>query len=94
MIDADLRGTELVNASLIGAVLEGANLSGADLSGANLKRANLRGATISDEQLAQAVNLEGTILPNGTTYSAPPSVPLGHQSPETETEKPGDAEQG
>ena len=44
------------------------NSSGADLSGADLSGANLKGATVTQEQLAQAKSLKGTIMPDGTIH--------------------------
>jgi uncharacterized protein YjbI with pentapeptide repeats len=43
-----------------------ANLHRANLSRADLGRANLTGAAVTDEQLARARSLEGTILPDGS----------------------------
>lgn len=77
---ADLSGTNLSYASLVFARLTGADLTGsnlqsaeiqgADLTGASLKAANLKdiqGST--DEQLAKAKSLAGTILPDGSKHS-------------------------
>ena len=48
--------------------LEGADLSGAFLRAADLSEANLKDATVTLEQLEQAANLEGAIMPNGTKH--------------------------
>jgi uncharacterized protein YjbI with pentapeptide repeats len=67
---ADLRQAILWGSRLDGADLSGADLSGADLKGAildwaNLTGARLRRATVTPEQLAAAVSLEGAMLPDG-----------------------------
>jgi len=67
--EADLNG-----ASLGGADLSEASLRGANLSGANLRRANMRGAylweasNITDEQLAEAILDETSIMPDGSRW--------------------------
>ena len=75
---ADLRGADLTGADLSDARLNGANLGGANLGGAELCRAylgeadltgaDLRWAKVTPEQLEQAANLEGTIMPDGTKH--------------------------
>jgi uncharacterized protein YjbI with pentapeptide repeats len=76
----DLRYVNLTQANLSGALikckslqnkphctnLSGVNLSGANLSGADLSGANLKGATVTQEQLAKAKSLQGTIMPDGS----------------------------
>ena len=59
MIETDLVETNLRGAFLSGTFLGGAFLSGADLSGA-------QGCT--DEQLREAMSLEGATMPNGQKY--------------------------
>ena len=66
ILDYDLRGADLSDASLRGANLRGAdlsnaNLSNADLRGADLRGANLRGAGLSEADLSNA-NLRGAGL--------------------------------
>ena len=64
----DLSGQNLAGADLRGINLTGANLHGADLHGANLSRADLTGARVTQEQLQNAIDLFGTIMPDGTTH--------------------------
>ena len=52
---ADLRGANLIRAYLSGANLSGANLIGANLIGAYLIRANLSGAKYQDDTLAACI---------------------------------------
>jgi hypothetical protein len=71
---ANLKGAHLARADLSRAYLEGAYLEGADLNyahleGAILSRANLKGAKVTDEQLADAVSLEGATMPDGSKHS-------------------------
>ncbi len=66
--DANLSGTNLSGADLDDANLNDANLFDADLSGADLVGADLRNAKLTDEQLAQAISLEGTIMPDGSKH--------------------------
>ncbi len=81
---ADLRGADLRKANLTYVTLNFANLSGADLRGtdlqssdmhnANISGANLAGANLKDvvglsnEQLARAQSLTGTIMPDGSKH--------------------------
>ena len=57
----------LRRANLKGADLRQANLTQADLSGATLSWANLTGAKVTEAQWSQASDLEGVILPDGST---------------------------
>ena len=57
----------LRQANLKGVDLRQANLTQADLTGAKLSWANLTGATITQAQWSQASDLEGVILPDGST---------------------------
>lgn len=71
--DTDLSGIDLSRADLSGVNLSGADLSGADLfetdlSDADLSRANLQGANVTNEQLAKAKSLQGTIMPDGSKH--------------------------
>jgi uncharacterized protein YjbI with pentapeptide repeats len=61
--DADLRNADLRNADL-----RGANLSDANLSDAYLGGANLEGVYVTDEQLDQAISLEGATMPDGSKH--------------------------
>jgi hypothetical protein len=64
---ANLWYTNLEGARLLGANLRGANLYRANLKGADMARTTLRGAThLTVDQLRQAENLEGAMLPDGT----------------------------
>jgi uncharacterized protein YjbI with pentapeptide repeats len=63
-----LSGTNLRDANLREANLRRADLSGVNLQGADLSGADLTGARVSEEQLAQARSLAGTILPDGTIH--------------------------
>lgn len=85
LCSAELRWANLSWAELTGAYLEGANLCRANLEGAYLEGADLKKAKVTDEQLAQAKSLEGTILPDGTEYAAKPE-------PAPAEPKPQDAE--
>jgi hypothetical protein len=62
---ANLQGANLQNAILQAADLQNAILQAADLKGANLYGANLHGATVRDKQLAEALSLQGAIMPDG-----------------------------
>ena len=66
--DADLSGADLSRADLSGANLSGAELDGSDLFGTDLSAANLQGATVTNEQLAKAESLQGTIMPDGSKH--------------------------
>ena len=66
--EADLSSADLCRTYLFAANLRGADLSGADMRRANLRKANLEGATVTNEQLAEAGSLEGTILPDGSVH--------------------------
>jgi hypothetical protein len=65
---AILEGADLRRADLEGADLMWAELQEADLKGANLIRTNLRGAEVSDEQLADARDLQGATMPEGSEH--------------------------
>jgi hypothetical protein len=58
-----LRATDLQRADL-----QEANLQGVDLQEANLDGAHLQGAKVTDEQLADALSLQGAIMPDGQKY--------------------------
>jgi uncharacterized protein YjbI with pentapeptide repeats len=82
--DANLSGADLSGANPSGANLSGANLSDIDLSTVNLSNANLSNAKLSradlrgadlrgakgvtDEQLGEAISLEGAFMPNGSKH--------------------------
>lgn len=63
-----LSGTNLAGADLRETNFRRADLSGVNLSGADLSGADLTGALVSEEQLATAESLSGTILPDGTIH--------------------------
>ena len=65
LIDADLRGANLIGANLIDADLRGADLRGANLRGADLRGANLIGANLIGANLIDA-DLRGADLPDHT----------------------------
>jgi hypothetical protein len=65
---ANLQGASLAGADLQGAVLFEANLQGASLVRANLQRAKLQRAEVTDEQLADALSLQGATMPDGQKY--------------------------
>jgi pentapeptide repeat protein len=67
---ADLSNADLRFADLSRTDLRGADLRGADLSSADLSNADLSGAygVTKRELEGQFVNLENTIMPNGTTH--------------------------
>ncbi len=95
LISADLTDTDLTNADLSGANLGAARMSGTKLSGANLIGANLRNAKVSEEQLAEAIRDENTIIPDGSKYKPPsPSrQPIAaDQAPTTEQADQGTVE--
>jgi uncharacterized protein YjbI with pentapeptide repeats len=79
--NADLTYANLTNVQFVAAILRNVNMSGvfsdkcnfqsADLSGASLTNGyfienDFTNATVTDEQLAKAKSLKGSILPNGT----------------------------
>jgi uncharacterized protein YjbI with pentapeptide repeats len=69
----DFTGSSFKNANLTGINLSWANLSETDFSGADLSQANLRNtllyhSKITKEQLNQAKNICGAILPEGNYY--------------------------
>ncbi|OGT37891.1 MAG: hypothetical protein A3F12_07125 [Gammaproteobacteria bacterium RIFCSPHIGHO2_12_FULL_38_14] len=71
--NAKFSGSKFVFTDLTGADFHYANLSscdftGANLAGANLDYADLVRARISDEQLAQAISLNCTLLPDGRQH--------------------------
>ncbi len=68
-----LEGVDLENADLEGAILDEAhlahaNLGGADLRGTYLDLADLTNAEVEPEQLAKALSLYETILPDGFLF--------------------------
>jgi uncharacterized protein YjbI with pentapeptide repeats len=70
---ADLRGcdlsdADLSNASVIDANLSGANLKGATFTKTDLSGANLRGAKVTKRQLAEALSLFRTTMPDGSRH--------------------------
>lgn len=72
LYDTNLQEAVLFEANLQGARLIGANLQGAMLLEANLlrtnlRRANLEGVHIAAETLTSVTNLDGAILPDGST---------------------------
>ena len=77
---AELQGINLLLSKLQESDLRGAcleesrmwatNLEGANMRAANLKRADLRGAYLKGATLPNKENLEGTILPDGKTFTA------------------------
>jgi uncharacterized protein YjbI with pentapeptide repeats len=67
--NVDLSSAKLRAAKLNRASLQGANLDGTDLTGADLYKVNLRSAqNLTDEQLATANELFGSIMPDGNVY--------------------------
>jgi hypothetical protein len=65
---ADLTGADLTGAVLTGAVLTGANLEGANLQEADLSSAHLQEAKVANEQLADALSLQGATMPDGSKH--------------------------
>jgi uncharacterized protein YjbI with pentapeptide repeats len=66
---AKLENVDLSSAKLRAAKLNRANLDGTDLTGADLYKVNLRSAqNLTDEQLATANELFGSIMPDGNVY--------------------------
>ncbi len=75
--NADLRGANLNGANLYEANLRGCKLQGADLRGTKLDKAvlseaNLQGALIEQELWLMAKEIDGLILPNGTSMRPRP----------------------
>lgn len=77
---ANLQGANLSYATLVFTNFSGANLRGANIRGADMRNTNLAGAILaaanlkdvtgtSNNQLAQAKSLTGTILPDGSTHT-------------------------
>jgi hypothetical protein len=67
--ESDLRRIDLRTADLQEADLQGADLFGASLYFlANLQGANLQGARVANEQLAEAISLEGATMPDGIKH--------------------------
>jgi uncharacterized protein YjbI with pentapeptide repeats len=67
--DVKFLGTNMKNAVLRGANLQGADLSDSDLSYADLRGADLRKAHIRRAEFEKSnINLEGTIMPDGTKH--------------------------
>jgi uncharacterized protein YjbI with pentapeptide repeats len=67
---ADLREAYFLRANLQGADLQGSNLRetilyGVNLRGADLQGADLQDAKVADEQLADALSLQGATMPDG-----------------------------
>lgn len=63
--DSDLRGACLEETKMWATNLEGANMRAANLKRADLQGAYLKGAILPDKE-----KLEGTIFPDGTTYTS------------------------
>jgi uncharacterized protein YjbI with pentapeptide repeats len=63
LIEADLSYVDLRDANLYKANLTNVYLSGADLSGANLS-----GAKVTEEQLKEAISLQGATMPDGSIH--------------------------
>jgi hypothetical protein len=73
LIEANLQRANLIEANLQRAYLEYASLRGARLQRANLEHANLieanlHGAKVTDEQLADALFLQGATKPDGSKH--------------------------
>ncbi len=67
--EAGLRGADLLGANLSMTNMSGADLLGADLSMTNMSEAGLGEAKgITNEQLEQALYLDGATMPNGQKY--------------------------
>jgi len=65
---ADLQEANLPRANLYEADLQGAYLEGADLQEAILEGAILLRAKVTDEQLADALSLQGATMPDGSPH--------------------------
>jgi uncharacterized protein YjbI with pentapeptide repeats len=73
---ADLSYANLKDARFTRANLQSANLEKASLDGTNLVGAKLQGAkNVSNEQLAEASRLRGSILPDGSLYDGRFNLP-------------------
>jgi uncharacterized protein YjbI with pentapeptide repeats len=74
--NVDLTSAKLRAAKLNRASLQGANLDGTDFTSADLYKVNLRGAqNLTDEQLATANELFGSIMPDGSIYDGRFNLP-------------------
>lgn len=62
---ADLSGSDLSGADLEGSDLSGANLRDADFYDANLSDVDLSSSVVGDDQLTEARDLVGAIMPDG-----------------------------
>jgi uncharacterized protein YjbI with pentapeptide repeats len=71
---ANLQETILINTNLAWSNLTGAKFKEAILKGANLRDVNLTNAIIDSEQLSEASDLTGAIMPNGEKYD--PTMPF------------------
>lgn len=65
MCEVNLRNAVLINSQVDNVDFQGADFLGADLTGSSMRFSDLTGANISDNQLEEVSQLEGTILPNG-----------------------------
>jgi len=65
LAEAELFNANLSNADLSYSVLEGADLWEADLSNADLRNADLTDALVTREQLDEASDISGALLPEG-----------------------------
>jgi len=66
LIGVNFAGSKLDGARFFDTKLQRTNFHGASLQNAQFIRSNLTQSTITDDQLAQALSLFNTILPNGT----------------------------
>ena len=74
--NVDLSNAKLRAAKLNRASLQSANLDGTDFTSADLYKVNLRGARNStEEQLATANELFGSIMPDGSVYDGRFNLP-------------------
>ena len=83
LLYGDMSQSNLTKASFFFTHLESVNFSQADLRGASLAQSeliscNLTGAPVTDAQLAYALSLNDTILPNGTRHRDTPLLRNGH----------------